>query len=390
MKKIYLAVLLALCLAAMGLCAAFAEDAAPVTAEELAAWAGELKARALESAPENDPTDESADVEGGIMFLYPFATLYADRTEMTAETVLSAVALSETEDATFRDAALSMTPGELTALFPCNTPDQAGTREGAVLYLQETDAGALRYGRIRRDGQRVFSVDYGDLEPAGDGWYMAQVTFEFSEGLLSGISAQGFNPETAPRLTEAEKNELAAELNALAGETGYRAVKSSRNGAELAPFGPEDLVFSGLDFLSLRPEDLPGTPESETIDNGDGTSLLRVDGDGYVAVFFTGADGNSRVVSLSIEDDEMEGPRCVRLGDAFHEDMQRFRFENRGPDGQAEVLYGADNEVPRGRAEYGADSLALRYITEVPGGGEAELLLNYSLSKLSEIILYIR
>lgn len=392
MKKCYLAFLLALCLCLAGTFHVFAEEPLPVTADELAAWAEELKTQALAAQPENDPADEASDVEGGILFLYPFAALYADGTEMTADAQISAVAVTDADEpASFRGAELTMTPGDLVSLFPNNNPDQAGTREGALLYLQETDDGALRYGRVYRDGQRVSAVEYGDLVPADGGYRPASLTFAFTDSLLSGIRAEGLSADTAPLMTAEERDALAAELNALASETGYRAVKSSRDGTELTAFGPEDLVFSGIDFLSLQPEDLPGTPESETIDNDDGTSLLRVDGDGYVAVFRTDAAGKTEIVSLSVEDDILEGPRCVRLGDVFHEDLQRFRFENREAVGNTEVLYGSETEVPRGVVEYGGtDGITLRYVTATPDGREAELLLRYTLSTLSEIILYIR
>ena len=394
MKK-YLAILTVLCLflGLAGMASAFAEgapaDDSAVTAEELAEWAAGLKARALETTPENDPADESADVEGGILFMYPFATIYADRAEMTADTHLNAITLSEAGESAFRDIALNMTPGDLIALFPNDNPDQTGTREGAFLFLRETDNGALRYGRVYRDGQRVSAVEYGDLAPAEDGYYLATLTCYFADSLLYEIRAEGFDPAVSPRITQAERDELAAELNALGSATEYRAAKSSRNGEELTPFGPEDLVFSGLDFLSLRPEDLPGTPETEVFDNEDGTSLIRVDGDGYIAVFRSAAD-KTEIVSLSIEDDVLEGPRCVRLGDAFHEDLQRFRSEDRGSeDGVTEVLYGSESEIPRGVMEIGADGLALRYVTAADGR-EVELLLRYTLSRLSEIIIYIQ
>ena len=386
MKK-HLAVLLVLCLAWAGIVPAFAEDSA-VTADELAEWAAALKARALETTPENDPADESADVEGGILFLYPFATLYADRTEMTADTHINAVALSESTESAFRNIAPNMTPGDLVSLFPNDNPEQAGTREGALLFLRETDGGAIRYGLVYRDGQRVSAMEYGDLVPAEGGYYLATLTCLFADSLLYEIRAEGFDPATSPRISQAERDEFSLELNDLAGQSEYRAVKSSRNGEELTPFSPEDLTFSGLDFLSLQPEDLPGTPEKEVFDNEDGTSLIRVDGDGYVAVFRT-AGGDTEIVSLSIEDDELEGPRCVRLGDAFHEDIQRFRDENRGADGATEILYGGETEIPRGVMETGADGLTLRYVTDA-GGREVELLLRYTLSRLSEILIHVR
>lgn len=392
MKKI-LAVLLVLGLCLTGIVSAFAEGDAPdtsaVTAEELAAWAGGLKTQALESAPDNDPADEASDVEGGILFLYPFATLYADQTEMTEDTRINEVRLSDTEAASFRNVVLHLTPRDLVSLFPNDNPELAGDREGAVLYVRERADGALRYGRVYRDGQRVSAVEYGDLVPTEDVFYLSTLTCFFSDGLLWEVRVEGADPETAPRLTEQERNEFADELQELLSKTEYKAVKASRNGAELTAFSPEDLVFSGLDFLALKPEDLPGTPETEVFDNEDGTSLVRVDGDGYVAVFRT-AGGETEIVSLSIEDDELEGPRCVRLGDAFHEDYQRFLSEDRGTDGAVEVLYGGETEVPRGLLETSeADGLTLRYVTAVEDGRTVELLLRYTLSRLSEIIVHI-
>ena len=392
MKKMISAAFLALCLCMVFVFAAFAEDPEPVAADELAAWAEEIKAPALNASPENDPTAEEADVEGGILFQYPFATVYADRTEMTAETRLNAVSYTEAEDISFRNLTLSMTPADVIARFPNNNPDQAGTPNGAVLYLQESDDGGIRFGRVYRDGQRVSAIKYGHLVPAEDGYALATLTCSFTDSLLTEIRAEGFDLSASPRLSQEDRDDLALELNALASRNEYKAVKTSRNGLELTAFGPEDLVFSGIDFPSLRPEDLPGTPETETFDNGDGTSLLRVDGDGYIAVFRSAEDGAYSVISLSIEDDILEGPRGVRLGDAFHEDYQRFRSEMNGADeNMFEVLYGAENEVPRGTAEYGGlDGITLRYVTAAADGREAELMLRYTLSVLSEIILVIR
>ena len=53
------------------------------------------------------------------------------------------------------------------------------------------------------------------------------------------------------------------------------------------------------------------------------------------------------------------------------------------------MLYGSESEIPRGVMEIGADGLALRYVTAADGR-EVELLLRYTLSRLSEIIIYIQ
>ena len=82
----------------------------------------------------------------------------------------------------------------------------------------------------------------------------------------------------------------------------------------------------------------------------------------------------------------------MRLGDAFHEDYQRFRSEMNGADeNMFEVLYGAENEVPRGTADFGSpDGITLRYVTAAADGREVELMLRYNMSTLTEIILTIR
>ena len=49
-------------------------------------------------------------------------------------------------------------------------------------------------------------------------------------------------------------------------------------GTELAPFGESDLTFSGITYTELQPDILPGIPESELIDNEDGSWLLVRDG----------------------------------------------------------------------------------------------------------------
>ena len=85
------------------------------------------------------------------------------------------------------------------------------------------------------------------------------------------------------------------------------------------------------------------------MDNEDGTWLMRCDGDGYEAVFLCDEHGeNAQILSFSIRDEEMEGPRGVRLGDLFNEDFSRFRNgENEMSENLTELLYGGEDAVPR-------------------------------------------
>lgn len=391
MKK-FLSSMIALCAVIGLLCAAGAEAPAPVTADELSAWADGLKVLALENEPDNDPAGEDAAMEDGYLMRYPFAALYADRTEMSGNTRIAAVEITESEESGFRTATVNMTPGMVAALFPNENPEMIGDWQGALLYMTDDAENGLLYGRIRRDGQRICAIEYGQLKPADGGYRMAALTFSFEDSLLSEIRASGTDPALAPLLSEAEKNAFSAELAALGEKVEYGAVKTSRNGMELTEFRQDDLVFSGFDFLNLVPSAMPGLPETVLVDNGDGTWLLTVDAEDYEAVFRTDGDGeNAAIVSFTIKGEDLEGPRCIRLGDAFHEDLQRFRFEDNGSDGTTEVLYGTAGTAPYGVVDYGgSEGITLRYGTEAPDGRTVELRLSYTLSRLSEIIIYIQ
>ena len=397
MKKIFaVACALLLCLCA---CSAFAEesaDIAPLTGGEMAAWAEALRSACAGSEPVLDPHDEGAETEDGILFLYNGIALYADRAEMTEETRILAAESIDLDAAPLREVQSGMTPAELCAVFPNENPNMAGDRAGAVLYLREEADGRVLYGRVLRDGQRVSAAEYGELIPDGDGWRWAQMTFRFDMGLLDSVRAEGFSDaEDGLLLTAEDRDALLAELKRTEAMDEYTAVLTSRDGTAMAEFGEADLVFSGLDLTSLKPEDLPGAPEEDRMEDSDGSWLLLLDEAAWEAVFRCDdeAGANPRLISLTLKDGSVEGPRGVRVGDMLLEDTLRFRHEGRGTDeNMTEILYGAADSVPRGVAEYGAeDGVALRYTAALSDGREAELLLRYGdLMDLGEIMIRIR
>ncbi len=385
MKKLT-TLILVLCMMTGLFCLAGAEDLQPVTAEELAALGAHLKELAAESELLNDPADESAELESGYLMMYPFALLFADRPELTAETKINGANIEDLEEAGFRGLETGMLPAEVAALFPNDNPEMAGEREEAVLYLKDEEDSIL-YGVVYRDGQRVDKIEYGHLQPVDGGYNLAVLTCLFSENMLYSATIEGLNPDVALILDGDDKAGLASGLAAVAGRDEYKAVKMSRNG-DAPEFGTDDLKVFGLDFLAVQPEDLPGLPEMEEIEDEDAT-LLRVDGDGYIAVF-RDAGGKKELASFSVLDEELEGPRGVRLGDMLHDDMKRFRSEDRGVnDDMTEILYGAADEAPRGVAEFSGEESVLRYVTAVEDGREAELLLRYTMGVLTEIIIHI-
>ena len=372
-------------------CAA-AEDAGPMTAAELTALAESALETALNSEPLNNPADESAKNEDGTLFQYTNFCIYADGTELTAGSAVNALLYQDSEGFVIRDTGIDTQVTDLLAAYALDNTELAGTKGEAVLYLRPTENSGFLYGRVLRDGQRILAAEYGEVVNSGERYRKLSVTYTLTTGLVSSIRADGLNPETGGQITAAEAEEMYAALLALTGKDEYKAVKTSRNGLELTPFGEEDLVFSGIAFTTVTPETLPGSPEHEMIDNEDGTWLLRCDGDGYEAVFRCDAEGrNTKIMSLTILDEEMEGPRCVRLGDQFSEDFCRFRNgENEMGEDMTELLYGTDGTAPYGIAAYeaGAGETSLRYAAALEDGTVVELLLKYEENRLAEIIIY--
>ncbi len=387
MKKI-------LCLlAALLLCAVFpaaAEESAPqpVTAAELSALLETVRTKALAAAPLNDPASESAQSEDGTLFRYEVAQIYAEGTQLTAETPVNALVFDDGEGPLFRGTGIDCLTADVLAAYPLENETLAGTREETVLYLHDTADSGFVYGTILRDGQRVTAIEYGEVLPEGEQFRRAAITYTLINGLVTSIRIDGLNP-AAGLLDVSHAGELHDELAGLAGHDEYRTVKTSRNGQDLTPFNEDDLLFDGFSYTTLKPIDLPGSPESELIDNEDGTWLLRCDGDGYEAVFSCDAQGeNAEILSFTILDEEIEGPRSVRLGDLFSEDFTRFLSNENGvAEDLTEMLYGTEDTVPRGTACYDMDDMSLRYVTETSAGLQVELLLKYENNILTEIIL---
>ena len=385
MKKI---ICLAIILTIAAVFPAAAETVQPVTAEELSALLENVRTEALASELLNDPADEEAQSEDGTIFRYEAANIYASGTALTAETPVNALVIEGSEDSVFRGLGIDSMLEDVLAAFPMENTDLAGTREAAVLYLRNTDQGGFVYGRILRDGQRVTAAEYGEVLPAGNSFRCSAVTFSLQETLVTAIRVDGLNPDDG--LIDAPyANEFYTELKELSGKSEYRAVKSSRIGTELTAFDEADLTFDGLTYLLLQPDTLPGEPEQELADNEDGSWLLLCSGDGYEAVFSCDENGgNARILSFSIREDHLEGPRGVRLGDLFSEDFRRFRSgENEMKEDLTEVLYGAEGTPPWGAASYSPDDMSLRYVTSTEEGLQVMLILRYEENYLTEIIL---
>ena len=370
-------------------CAASAEGGPEaVTSAELEALLASVREQALASEVLNDPADEAARSEDGIRFQYTMAEFYAEGDALTAETPVNVLLFQDSEGEVFRGTGIDTHWIDLLSAYPLDNPDLKGTKEQALLYLTEGTDGWL-YGTALRDGQRLTAVEYGELKKEAGGYRNVSITYGLMNGLVTAIRIDGLNPAATVEAAQAE--EAIGALKALREETAYRMVRTSRVGTDLTPFSAADLTFSGITYTALTPDTLPGNAELEKIDNGDGTWLLRYDGDGFEAVFTGDAEGgNTKILSYTILDPDTEGPRCVRLGDLMSDDYCRFRSEgNEMTEEMTELLYGAEGSGEYGLAtfDYDAGEATLRYVTEA-GGTRVELLLKYEQNLLKEIILH--
>ena len=369
--------------------AAAEENMKVVTAAELDELLERVRTQALTEELLNDPAGEDAESEDGTYFLYEAVGFYAEGTEMTADTPVNTLVFDCDEENVLRGTGMNSRVEDVLAAFPLDNADLAGTREDAILYLREPEAG-FAYGRILRDGQWINTVEYGEVVSDGEMSCRTAVTYSLENGTVNAIRVSGLNPAGGELMDASQAEEFYNELIQLAGCENYRAVKTSRNGLELTALDAEDLIVGGLPYVTMKPGDLPGTPETEIIDNEDGTWLLRCDGDGYEAVFRCGEHGeDAEILSFTILDDGIEGPRSVRIGDIFSDDFNRFRNgENEMGEDMTELLYGTEGTAPYGVAFYDFSAMTLRYVTDTPEGPQVELLLKYDNYLLTEIILH--
>ena len=385
MKKTWLGVMLAMMMIWMGLGIAEAE-ARPVTRDELEDFGAKVKALALASKTMNDPGDQGSRAEDGILFRYDFGEVCAGGTELKAETELTAFQIMDPEVTGPREVAVDWDVSQVMEAFPCDNPEMGGTYTRALLYLTGSPEEGFQYGMVERDGQRIYAMEYGTVDPA-DSSRLAMVLLISGDG-VDAIRVEGFGEKT-----EAEAiREYYEELETLGHSFAYTRVARSLDGTQMEMFQEWDLDFSSLSYQTAVPEIFGDNVEDMMMDNGDGTWLRRVDGEGFSAVFTCDAAGrNANLISYTILSPDLEGPRAVRLGDQFYEDFQRFRSGEGELDetGTTEVLYGTVGEAPYGLAEYGnGDEMILRYVTRTMSGPEVELLLRYEDTVLTEITLH--
>ena len=395
MMKKCVALFLALMMA-LSLTTAVAEsDADALDYDELMDWAEGFKTRALAAgAPLNDPTEDAAYTEDGYAFVYDFATLYMDRPEMTADSVLQAVVVYSPEEQGPRGTGVDQLSSEVLNAFYNENNDLQGDSSFAALYVSDTmPAGAL-WGWVQRDGQRIETIQYAvheQLSSGGDGYTDCGLVYTLSDNLVAAIRAYGLNETISA-------DEVRSNLDAVqevSEKTEYAQVPMSINGSELEMFDRDDLIFSGLDFLSLTPEEAEarlGAAQEDDWMEDEGAYLRSMEFASCTMTFsYDAQKQNPTLEMLSIDMDGLEGPRCVRIGDTLSSVISRFRNGEGDYDGVSrEVLYGDGENAPYGLAEYGDDATAgLWYAAKLEDGRTVVLSMSFEQMYLSDITLYV-
>ncbi|MBR4080325.1 MAG: hypothetical protein IKK21_00895 [Clostridia bacterium] len=378
---------------ALGAAGASAEsEAGALTWEELEAWVASYKERAMQTQPLNDPTEEAAYSEDGYAFIYEFATLYMDRPEMTAEAVVRSVVVTDPEETAPRGTRIDHLSSEVLAAYYNENPDLDGDSSFAALYLTDLMPDGAAWGWVQRDGQRLMTIQYAvheQLATGGEGYTDAGLIYTIQDNLVAAIRAYGLDS----RMSEADVNETLAEVTQVAAATGYAQVPVSYVGTDLDAFDRDDLIFAGMDFLTVPPEEAEtifGAAREDHWMEDEGSYLRTMEFACCTMTFvYDGQKQNPRLEIMTIDMDGMEGPRAVRIGDTLSSVLCRFRYGEGEWDGLTEMLYGTKDAAPYGMAEYGDDaSASLYYAMKDDGGRTIQLYMYFEQMYLSEITLY--
>lgn len=374
---------------------ALAEDNAAGSLEmkELREWAAAYKERAMSAQPLNDPTAEDALSEDGYAFIYEFATLYMDRSEMTEDSVLKNLVITDPAEKGPRDTAVDMFTDDVLAAFYNENPTLDGSRSFAVLYMGDSLPQDAVWAWVQRDGQRVMSIQYAIHEQratGGEGYTDAGLIYTIQGDLVSAIRAYGLDEYST--LKDVESN-LSA-VRQVIGETGYTRVPVSYTGTDLTALGAQDMAFSGVDFLSMTPDEaqdvLGDCLEDHWMEDDNDEFIRMMEFAGCDVTFiYDASKQNPRVDSLSINAGDMEGPRCVRMGDTFSSVLNRFRYGEGQYLDLTEILYGDPDTTTYGIAEYGADASATLTYSFDANGKQVVLHLSFTTMELTEMLLYI-
>ena len=361
MKKMIALVLAALMLlCSCALAEPLEEESAKLTKEEMEMYLDEMGKEALQDGNAAVVTFE----DGTSYAEYAGGALKISDEELTETTAILGIYPAE-DQADLRGLFLGASLDEVLRAYPNDNALLSGTYYDAALYVIG-EKPQVAAGFLLRDGQRVTEVVHTvyDWQPDGVEVWMALYTLE--NGFVTNIYVG-----SAERMEEEEALESIREIADMQETSEYFAYARSETGEGLAPFTREDLGLLAdghvkLDFLDLTAETMADVfgpaPVDEWTEDSDGAflRLLQWDGVSLLLQYDAGKQFLS-VDSLTINDDVLDGPRGVRVGDPLDSVLYRFLHGEVFVADDSVVLYGDGQEAPYGMLVYSPEGAELSY-----------------------------
>lgn len=281
----------------------------------------------IRGAAQRDGYYEVAPAAEGYALRFQDFVLYADRMELTEETVLSAVVLDTAPEEDvypdFRGVCVGMPAREALSRYPFENPSLAGTREEAGLCVAGAVPGRAFTGVLYRDGQTLLSAVYTLYEMADGGVKVYSIEYVFFQGEVSAVRVSLQPGTVSVQAAQQAFGECADRMNI----REYSAfLTGSSRPAE--PFQQEDLLFSGIDFLGLTPrfaQKMLGAPKEETWVSDSGGWLLTLSWQGLSVTFVCDAEKQPLYAAgFFLEEDLLEGPRGLMPGVSLADILSRF------------------------------------------------------------------
>lgn len=374
-------------------CAALAEPAeeesAPLTKEELEIYLNDLGAAALGDESTTVDTlssgDHYADFFGG--------TLKISDEELTETTAILGVYPSDGQ-ADSRGIYLGDGLDKVLRAYPNDNPQLAGSYYDAVLYISG-EKPEVSTGFVLREGQQVTEVVHTVYSWQPEGVETWVVYYIMEDGMVMGMYAGA-----TQMMEEEEALESIQEIADMQEISEYFAYPLSETGEGLAPFSREDLglLIDGqitLDLLDLTAQEaieyFGPAPVDEWTQDSDGAFLRLMQWDGISLLLK--CDGEKQFVSvdsLTVNDNVLDGPRGVRVGDKLDSVLFRFLHGEVFTAEDTVTLYGDGENAPFGVLTYTPESAELTYALALEEGKNVIWHMTFVGGELQTMSLLLR
>ena len=376
--------------------AAFAEpvpvdENAPLTREEIEIYLDGLKSAALE-----DGNAVVTPVEEGGAEVRLNETVFGISDETLTGSTAVVSAYPGEEQADLRGLFIGSSLDEVLAAYPNDNPNLAGSYYDAILFITG-EKPEMSAGFLLREGQRVETVVYNVFSWQPDGVAGSYVAYWMENGYVTSIQI-AIDDKIMEEAEVLEDLQDIADMQEISEYIPYPV--SADNGEALAPFEREDLTITQYgqkvaDFLDLNAEDmiaaLGNAPVDEWTEDSDGSFLRLMQWDGVSLLLQYDAQRKFVAVdSLTINDEGLEGPRGVRVGDLLDSVIFRFRHAEVFGSEDTVLLYGDGQNLPYGVLAYSPESAEVTYAFSLEDGRSVVWHMTFVIGELQSMTLMLR